>query len=534
MHVASHANLVVVGVSLCCAHAFLRKWFVFVPQPLSGQVDGTRPAGMEQQSPEGDPECQGQDIPFSPMGSGREITVAAVVKKEETSEASSSTEDKQAEPASASAPPGPKARASPQEESSSSSSAAQAPAKAPRPRSTDWEAYDWSSWSWWEQPASSPAEPPAPSGDGEASSWTSQRPRPRSPPRPRRGDESRPKSAGISLSENPTWLKRSATPERAEPSAPLRLRPNVKTEIEDEIHAAAAEIAAGDPIEVSDEENDWNQVEAEPLTGPQPSKRPESEIPALWGMARPNRRRPTEDHHYLPPRLTAYRTSAGVLLRQPVTLQSLNKGQSRIVYSISSAIVMKITSRLQEHGEEHSFSLQFSAFCAKVLGLRTLRTELVYNGQTTVHQFPALFQERVFRLTQWLERWGNSLEATAKTGLGYYLLGLLGSILLSKVRPRDYGSTNLGVRSLDQRACELVLYDLASWTRESGVHRARINLNPTFEWLEKALGHSFHVHLRVYHDMYSKPEDLVPFCLSQSDIFREHAERQFGAHLTIP
>ena len=61
-----------------------------------------------------------------------------------------------------------------------------------------------------------------------------------------------------------------------------------------------------------------------------------------------------------------------------------------------------------------------------------------------------------------------------------------------------------------------------------------INLNPTFEWLEKALGHSFHVHLRVYHDMYSKPEDLVPFCLSQSDIFREHAERQFGAHLTIP
>ena len=615
MHVAFHANLVVVGVSLCCAHAFLRKWFVFVPQPLSGQVDGTRPAGMEQQSPEGDPECQGQDIPFSPMGSGREITVAAVVKKEETSEASSSTEDKQAEPASASAPPGPKARASPQEESSSSSSAAQAPAKAPRPKaqgrhtptqvlreqsgkewwssskitrsktrpdkaqreenrrqeeqrrlqsewewnewyhstpqgsgassssaypwtgwnwSTDWEAYDWSSWSWWEQPASSPAEPPAPSADGEASSWTSQRPRPRSPPRPRRGDESRPKSAGISLSENPTWLKRSATPERAEPSAPLRLRPNVKTEIEDEIHAAAAEIAAGDPIEVSDEENDWNQVEAEPLTGPQPSKRPESEIPALWGMARPNRRRPTEDHHYLPPRLTAYRTSAGVLLRQPVTLQSLNKGQSRIVYSISSAIVMKITSRLQEHGEEHSFSLQFSAFCAKVLGLRTLRTELVYNGQTTVHQFPALFQERVFRLTQWLERWGNSLEATAKTGLGYYLLGLLGSILLSKVRPRDYGSTNLGVRSLDQRACELVLYDLASWTRESGVHRARINLNPTFEWLEKALGHSFHVHLRVYHDMYSKPEDLVPFCLSQSDIFREHAERQFGAHLTIP
>ena len=117
---------------------------------------------------------------------------------------------------------------------------------------------------------------------------------------------------------------------------------------------------------------------------------------------------------------------------------------------------------------------------------------------------------------------------------GVLLVRPLGSILLSKVRPRDYGSTNLGVRSLDQRACELVLYDLASWTRESGVHRARINLNPTFEWLEKALGHSFHVHLRVYQDMYSKPEDLVPLCLSQSDIFREHAERQFGAHLTIP
>ena len=89
---------------------------------------------MEQQSPEGDPECQGQDIPFSPMGSGREITVAAVVKKEETSEASSSTEDKQAEPASASAPPGPKARASPQEESSSSSSAAQRRLRARRRR----------------------------------------------------------------------------------------------------------------------------------------------------------------------------------------------------------------------------------------------------------------------------------------------------------------------------------------------------------------------------------------------------------------
>ena len=81
-----------------------------MPQPLSGQVEGARPAGMEQQSPEGDPECQGQDIPYTPMGRGQEITVAAVVKKEEPSEASSSTEDKKAEPASASAPPGPKAR----------------------------------------------------------------------------------------------------------------------------------------------------------------------------------------------------------------------------------------------------------------------------------------------------------------------------------------------------------------------------------------------------------------------------------------
>ena len=79
---------------------------------------------------------------------------------------------------------------------------------------------------------------------------------------------------------------------------------------------------------------------------------------------------------------------------------------------------MKITSRLEEHGDEHSFSLQFSAFCARVLGLRILRTELVQDGQTTVHQFPALFQERVFRLTQWLERWGNSLEGVEKTALG--------------------------------------------------------------------------------------------------------------------
>ena len=360
-----------------------------------------------------------------------------------------------------------------------------------------------------------------------------QRPRPRSPPKPRRGDESKPKSAGISLEENPTWMNRSPTPTR-ETSTPLRLRPNVKSELEDEVYAAAAEIAAGDPIEVSDEENDWNQCCAEPSTGPQPSRRPESEVPALWGMSRANRRRPTEAHHYLPPQLTAYRTSAGVLLDHPIVLQSLNKGQSRIVYSITNGIVMKLTSRLQEHGEEHSFSLQFSAFCAKVLGLRILRTELVHDGQTSVHQLPALFQVRVFRLTQWLERWGSSLEGVEKTALGYYLLGLLGSIMLSKVRPRDFGSSNLGVRSLDQRACELVLYDLASWERHSDVYRARLNINPAYEWLSKALGHSFHMHLRVYQDMYSRPEELVPFCLSQCDLFREHAERQFGAHLITP
>ena len=608
-----HAYLVVVGFLPCFSHALLGSGCLLCRSPFSGQVEGARPAGMEQQSPEGDPKCQGQDIPYTPMGRGKEITVEAVVKKEESSEASSSTEDKKAEPASASTPPGSKARASqPPEESSSSSSVAPTPAKAPRPKaqgrhtptqvlreqsgkewwssskitrsktrpdkaqreenrrkeeqrqrqreqewsewyhstpsgsgassssaypwagwnwSGDWEAHDWSSWSWWEQPASSSAEPSAPPGDGEANTWTSHRPRPRSPPRPRRGDESKPKSAGISLKENPTWLNRSTTPTREETSTPLRLRPNVKSELEDEVYAAAAEIAAGDPIEVSDEENDWNQCCAEPSTGP---RRPESEVPALWGMSRANRRRPTEAHHYLPPQLTAYRTSAGVLLKQPIVLQSLNKGQSRIVYSITNGIVMKITSRLEEHGDEHSFSLQFSAFCARVLGLRILRTELVQDGQTTVHQFPALFQERVFRLTQWLERWGNSLEGVEKTALGYYLLGLLGSIMLSKVRPRDFGSSNLGVRSLDQRACELVLYDLASWERHSDVYRARLNINPAYEWLEKALGHSFHMHLRVYQDMYSRPEELVPFCLSQCDLFREHAERQFGAHLTIP
>ena len=131
--------------------------------------------------------------------------------------------------------------------------------------------------------------------------------------------------------------------------------------------------------------------------------------------------------------------------------------------------------RLQEHGDEHSFSLQFSAFCAKVLGLRTLRTELVYNGQTTVHQFPALFQERVFRLTQWLERWGNSLEATAKTGLGYYLLGLLGSILLSKVRPprlRQHESGRQIVRSTCLRTgpLRLGIVDKGIW-RLSCTHK---------------------------------------------------------------
>ena len=53
--------------------------------------------------------------------------------------------------------------------------------------SMDWEAYDWSSGSWWEQPASSSAEQSAPPGDGDRNTWTSQRPRPSSPPRPRRG-----------------------------------------------------------------------------------------------------------------------------------------------------------------------------------------------------------------------------------------------------------------------------------------------------------------------------------------------------------
>ena len=118
-----------------CTHALLGSGLFLCRSPFSGQVEGARPAGMEQQSPEGDPECQGQDIPYTPVGRGKEITVAAVVKKEETSEASSSTEERKAEPASASAPPGPKARASqPQEDSSSSSSVAQAPAKAPRPK----------------------------------------------------------------------------------------------------------------------------------------------------------------------------------------------------------------------------------------------------------------------------------------------------------------------------------------------------------------------------------------------------------------
>ncbi|OLQ04145.1 hypothetical protein AK812_SmicGene12815 [Symbiodinium microadriaticum] len=421
------------GQPLAQAYSSLAPWAMFV----RGQVEGARPAGMEQQSPDGDPECQGQGI----AATGRQLFLQF-----------------------------------------RSTGASEGSAPEGWNWSMDWEAY-----------ATVKAIPGI--------------------------------ARGLDLDLHPDLGE--------EPSVPLRLRPNVKTELEDEVHAAAAEIAAGDPIEVSDEENDWNQLDAEPLTGPQPSKRPESEIPA-WGMARQNRRRPTEDHRWMPPQITAYRTSAGVLLKQPVTLQSLNKGQSRIVYSISSAIVMKITSRLQEHGEEHSFSLQFGAFCTKVLGLRTLRTELVHNGQTTVYQFPALFQERVFRLTQWLERWGSSLEGVEKTALGYYLLGLLGSIMLSKVRPRDYGSTNLGVRSLDQRACELVLYDLASWSRESDVYRARLNINPTFEWLERALGHSFHMHLRVYQDMHSRPEELVPFCLSQCDLFREHAERQFGAHLTIP
>ena len=63
-------------------------------------------------------------------------------------------------------------------------------------------------------------------------------------------------------------------------------------------------------------------------------------------------------------------TRAGVLLQQPVILPSLNKGQSRVVYTISSSIVMKITTRLEEHGEEHSMSIQFSEFRVWGLGFR--------------------------------------------------------------------------------------------------------------------------------------------------------------------
>ena len=132
-----------------------------------------------------------------------------------------------------------------------------------------------------------------------------------------------------------------------EPSASLRLRPNVKTEIEDETFAAAAALAAEDAIEISDEESDWNKLDSDPLTGPKPSTRPAGEIPSLWGVARQNRRRPTMDHHWMPPQITAYRTSAGVLLQQPVILQSLNQGQSVVtlynvlVYSDHEAFLSK-------------------------------------------------------------------------------------------------------------------------------------------------------------------------------------------------
>ena len=59
-----------------------------------------------------------------------------------------------------------------------------------------------------------------------------------------------------------------------------------------------------------------------------------------------------------------------------------------------------------------------------------------------VYHFPALFQTKVLRLTQWIERWQQKLEAVEKTALGYYLLGLLASVMLSKVRPKDFGSSN--------------------------------------------------------------------------------------------
>ena len=87
-----------------------------------------------------------------------------------------------------------------------------------------------------------------------------------------------------------------------------------------------------------------------------------------------------------------------------------------------------------------------------------------------------------------------------------------------------------GVTSLEHKSCTIVWFDLASWTFEPDELKSRLNLEPTFSWLEKVLNHSFHTHLRIYRELHAQPAELISWCLSQSDCFRPQAEAQFGKY----
>ena len=105
---------------------------------------------------------------------------------------------------------------------------------------------------------------------------------------------------------------------------------------------------------------------------------------------------------------------------------------------------MKLTTDLAAHGHEHEFSVMFKQVAAQILGLRVLKTELAHEGEVRSYSFHGLFQKRVCLLSQWAEKFKTQISPQEATALGYYLMGLIVSVGHSAVRPRDYGSTNIG------------------------------------------------------------------------------------------
>ncbi|CAE7225676.1 unnamed protein product, partial [Symbiodinium sp. CCMP2456] len=149
-------------------------------------------------------------------------------------------------------------------------------------------------------------------------------------------------------------------------SEPSRLKEKVKVECEQRASDLAVE-SEDQAISVSDEEpNDWNMCSEAPRPGPMRPTKPEAEVPALFGVARANRKKPYLDHHWLGPQLIAFRSNSGDLLEKPLVISSLGKGQNRIVYSVSGDVVMKLTTDLAAHGNEHALSIMFKEMAAQV------------------------------------------------------------------------------------------------------------------------------------------------------------------------